>query len=75
MDKTSYENWVRVKETLEECGNTDNFYYRRACAIVSGQPDPMENVSVGNGTQDEWNQTWSLYNKGSMSRDDWWCNT
>jgi len=53
MDKTSYENWVRVKETLEECENTDNFYYRRACAIVSGQPDPMETVSVGNGTQDE----------------------
>ena len=53
MDKTSYENWVRVKEALEECGNTDNFYYRRACAIVLGQPDPMETVSVGNGTQDE----------------------
>ena len=34
MDKTSFENWVRVKEALEESGNTDNFYYRRACAIV-----------------------------------------
>ena len=44
MDKTSYENWVRVKEALEESGNTDNFYYRRACAIVSGSPDPMENL-------------------------------
>ena len=42
MDKTSFENWVRVKEALEESGNTDNFYYRRACAIVSGAPDPME---------------------------------
>ena len=30
MDKTSFENWVRVKEALEESGNTDNFYYRRA---------------------------------------------
>ena len=44
MDKTSYENWVRVKEVLEECGNTDNFYYRRACAIVSGQPDPIDKI-------------------------------
>lgn len=44
MDKTSYENWVRVKESLEESGNTDNFYYRRACAIVSGGPDPMDNL-------------------------------
>ena len=45
MDKTSFENWVRVKEALEESGNTENFYYRRACAIVSGAPDPMESLS------------------------------
>ena len=45
MDKTSYENWVKVKEALEESGSTDNFYYRRACAIVSGGSDPMENLS------------------------------
>ena len=44
MDKTSYENWMRVKEALESSGNTDNFYYRRACAIVSGGSDPMENL-------------------------------
>ena len=44
MDKTSYDNWVRVKEALEASGNTDNFYYRRACAIVSGGPDPMDNL-------------------------------
>ena len=44
MDKTSYDNWVRVKEALEASGNTDNFYYQRACAIVSGGPDPMDNL-------------------------------
>ena len=44
MDKTSYENWERVKEALEESGNTNNFYYRRACAIVSGGSDPMDNL-------------------------------
>ena len=41
---TSYENWVIVKEALEESGNTDNFYYRRPCAIFSGGPDPMDNL-------------------------------
>tara|TARA_B100001287_G_scaffold276576_1_gene287960 strand:+ start:2865 stop:3032 length:168 start_codon:yes stop_codon:yes gene_type:complete len=55
MDKTSYENWVRVKEAFEESGNTDNFYYRRACAIVGGKPDPMDNIS--NGTQDDTTET------------------
>ena len=30
----------RVKLALESAGSTDN-YYRRACAILSGQPDPM----------------------------------
>lgn len=51
MDKISYENWVRVKETFEESGNLDNFYYKRACAIVGGQPDPLKNLK--NGAQDE----------------------
>ena len=51
MDKASYENWVRVKEALEESGSTENFYYRRACAIVGGLPDPMDNLP--NGSQDD----------------------
>ena len=51
MDKTSYENWVKVKEALEESGNIENFYYKRACAIIEGQPDPMD--SVGNGSPNE----------------------
>ena len=42
MDKTSYENWVRVKESFEESGNTDNFFYTRASAIVRGAPDPLD---------------------------------
>ena len=51
MDKASYENWVRVKEALEESGSTQNFYYRRACAIVGGLPDPMDNLP--NVSQDD----------------------
>ncbi len=35
-------NWLKIKETMEEKGTTDNFFYKRACAIVSGKPDPLE---------------------------------
>jgi|TARA_B100000900_G_scaffold332606_1_gene293515 hypothetical protein len=41
MDKHTYDNWVKIKETFEESGNTDNFFYKRACAIVGGEPDPL----------------------------------
>ena len=44
MHPDEYSNWVRVKEALETSGTTDNFYYRRACAIVRGEPDPMDNL-------------------------------
>ena len=44
MHPDEFSNWVRIKETFEESENTDNFYYRRACAIVSGEPDPMKNL-------------------------------
>ena len=37
-------NWFKIKETFEESGNTENFFYKRACAIVGGQPDPMDNL-------------------------------
>ena len=50
MDKTSYENWVRVKEALESSGSTDNFIIEEVCAIVSGGSDPMENLP--NASQD-----------------------
>jgi|TARA_A100001011_G_C14095447_1_gene750419 hypothetical protein len=36
-------NWARIKEAFEEKGTTDNFFYKRACAIVKGLPDPMNN--------------------------------
>ena len=42
MDKHTYENWVRIKETFEESGNTENLFYQRACAIVGGRPDPLD---------------------------------
>jgi hypothetical protein len=44
MDEHTYNNWVKVKETFESSGNTDNFFYQRACVIVSGGPDPIDNM-------------------------------
>tara|TARA_R110002050_G_scaffold271932_1_gene415562 strand:+ start:555 stop:719 length:165 start_codon:yes stop_codon:yes gene_type:complete len=44
MDEHTYNNWVKVKETFESSGNTENFYYKRACAIVGGAPDPIDKM-------------------------------
>lgn len=44
MDQHTYNNWVKIKKTFEESGNTDNFFYKRACAIVSGKPDPIDRI-------------------------------
>ena len=35
-------NWLKIKEAMEKKGTTDNFFYKRACAIVKGKPDPLE---------------------------------
>lgn len=42
MDNNSFENWVKIKNHMEKEGKTDNFFYKRACAIVSGKPDPID---------------------------------
>ena len=51
MHPDELSNWIRIKETFEENGTTDNFFYKRACAIVGGLPDPMSNLP--NVSQDE----------------------
>jgi len=43
MHPDELQNWTIIKEKFEENGTTDNFFYKRACAIVGGQPDPMKN--------------------------------
>ena len=40
MNKTTYENWVRIKEALEASGKTDSFFYKRALYIVQNKRDP-----------------------------------
>tara|TARA_Y100001937_G_C6941816_1_gene250717 strand:+ start:162 stop:332 length:171 start_codon:yes stop_codon:yes gene_type:complete len=52
MDKHTYDNWVRVKATFEESGNTENSFYKRACAIVRGEPDPLDKM-LGKPIEDD----------------------
>jgi hypothetical protein len=42
VDQQTRDNWLKVKQALEVAGKTDNHYYRRAIAILAGQPDPLE---------------------------------
>ena len=41
MDQHTYNNWVKIKETFEKSGNTNNMFYKRACAIVNTKKDPL----------------------------------
>ena len=42
MDQHTYDNWVKVKETFEESGNTNNFFYKRALQILATGEDPLK---------------------------------
>lgn len=44
MDDHTYSNWVKIKKTFEESGNTDNMFYKRACEIVKTKRDPLEKL-------------------------------
>jgi hypothetical protein len=41
MDQHTYNNWVKIKETFEKSGNTNNMFYKRACAIVKTKRDSL----------------------------------
>jgi hypothetical protein len=47
MDQHTYNNWVRIKETLETSGKTNNIFYKRACEIVKSKKDPLEKFLNG----------------------------
>jgi hypothetical protein len=47
MDAETRENWRKIKDALERAGKTDNWYYRRAVAIMRGLPDPLPHPSIG----------------------------
>ena len=42
MDRHTRENWIKIKELMEREGRTDTFFYKRAVALLSGQPDPLK---------------------------------
>jgi len=52
MDDHTYNNWVKIKETFESSGNTDNMFYQRACSIVVNRKDPAAKF-LGDESQDE----------------------
>jgi hypothetical protein len=41
MDQHTYDNWVKIKETFEKSGKTNNMFYTRACEIVKTKKDPL----------------------------------
>jgi len=41
MDTHTYENWKKIKEVMEESGNIDNMFYKRACEIMKTGRDPL----------------------------------
>jgi len=47
MNNHTYENWVKIKETFEKSGNTNNMFYKRACEIVKTKVDPLEKFLNG----------------------------
>lgn len=49
MDRFQKENWAKIKAHLQKIGKTDNDYYRRACDISAGRPDPIDDIFKENG--------------------------
>ena len=41
MDHRTKENWEKVKESLEEAGQVNTDFYKRAVALSLGLPDPL----------------------------------
>lgn len=41
MDQHTYDNWMRIKTSMEESGKTNNQFYRRACEIQKTKKDPL----------------------------------
>ena len=44
MKQEERDNWVKIKEALEEADKTDCYFYKRAVAIVDGDDDPIETL-------------------------------
>lgn len=47
MDNHTYDNWLKIKKTFEDSGNTDNMFYKRAVEIAKTRVDPLEKFLEG----------------------------
>ena len=41
MDQYTKDNWKKIKAHLEQVGQTDNMFYKRAVAVSDDKPDPL----------------------------------
>ena len=46
MHPEELENWKRIKEAMDASGNTNNYFYTRAVAIVNGNKDPLVPLEI-----------------------------
>lgn len=46
-------NWNKIKTYFESIGKTDNWYYKRSCAIVAGKPDDFKLPDLSNEREEE----------------------
>ena len=44
MDDRTKANWLKIKQTMEESGKTDNMFYRRAVSIITTGKDPLDSI-------------------------------
>lgn len=51
MDRETRENWRKIKDALEAAGKTDNWYYKRALAILAGGRDPFDDNPMASITR------------------------
>jgi hypothetical protein len=42
MNTPEFENWQRIKDYMEKTQTTDNYFYKRAVAIVANKKDPLD---------------------------------
>ena len=53
MDAHELDNWKKIKANFESIGSTDNWYYKRSCAIVAGKPDDFKLPDLSNEREEE----------------------
>jgi hypothetical protein len=41
VNRNELENWRKIQIAMAKSGKTDNWYFKRATAILSGFPDPL----------------------------------